>query len=180
MTNNPDRAEPHFSLLRDCSHMDASVVERLRATVQVSQEWAEQALDVIIQLDDDLQALDAMVKQQIHSLTLHENFACEETGNRIPCLEEIANQTELRVQHLRNGVRDLMMSMMQQDVIGQAIERSANALEKRVAAIGKVVVGLESSHLHTTEIAEIHRIYRADDNLHRTPGFGEGKYETAA
>ncbi len=160
MISDLTMSESNCTLMSDYSSMDASVVERLRATVEVSLQWADQTLDVLIRLDDDLQALDAMVEQQAH----------------LPGLEQIVNQAQHRVQGLRRGVRDVMMSMQQQDVIGQAIERAAAALEKRTAALEKVVGQSDGAHLPTNEVAEIHRAYRAEDNLHRASSEEQKKY----
>ena len=179
MTDEPNKAEYPFALLRDGSYMDDSLVQRLRATEEISLEWAEQMLDVLIRLDDDLQAFDARVRQQIHSLQATESLSSEERAKRLPGLEEMADHTEQSIQCLRNGVRDVMMSMQQQDVIGQAIARAASALEKRAAAIGRIVEGLGGSHDPTNEIAQIHSAYRTEDDLHREVGLDEA-YKAAA
>jgi hypothetical protein len=180
MANDLVRTQAYISLLRDCSTMDDSVVERLRATVEVSMEWAEQTLDVLIRLDDELKAFDGEVKQQLHSLCLPESQAGGGSGDRIPRLEEVAHQAGQSVDRLRNGVREVMMSMQNQDVIGQALERAASALEKRAAAIERVGEVLENSPLQTDEIAEIHRVYRTEDDLHRAAGSDGAEYKAAA
>ena len=180
MANDLIRTQAYISLLHDCSTMDGSVVERLRATLEVSMEWAEQTLDVLIRLDDELKAFDGVVKQQLHSLCLPEGPVAGEAGDRIPRLEEVSLQTQQSVDRLRNGVREVMMSMQNQDVIGQALERAASALEKRAAAIERVGEAPDSSPLHTDEIAEIHRVYRTEDDLHRTAGSDGAEYRAAA
>jgi len=165
MIDNSRRADAQRLLLRDCLRMDASIAERLHATVEMSVEWAEQALDILIRLDDDLQAFDATVKQSVHSLRVDD-------GATLP-MADLARQTEQSVQRLRDGLRDVMMSMQNQDVMGQSIERAASALEKRIAAIGSAMELLDSRHTGNSEVAEIHRIYRAEDDLHH-PTAGKG------
>jgi hypothetical protein len=92
-------------------------------------------------------------------------------------------QAAQRVQRLRDDVREVMMSMQNQDVIGQAIGRAATALEKRAAVLGR-----DDGIPHDqNEVAEIHRVYRSEDDLHRSVddlhrsvGRGEAEYKAAA
>ena len=180
MTDDPNRAKSHFLLMREGSDMDCTVGKRLRATEETSLEWAEQMLDILIRLDDDLQSFDAMVQCRIHSLSLPESLSSEELRNRMPDLEEMAHQVEQGIQHLRNGVRDVMMSMQQQDVIGQSVARAASALEKRAAVMKRGAEELDCKNYPANEIAEIHRAYRAEDDLHRAAGLDEEEYKAAA
>lgn len=177
MTNDPSVAEGHFTLMRACSSMDDFVVERLRATVEMSLGWADETLNILLRLDDDLQVFDAHMVRQIQSLSPGGAPLDGVKPDQPPNLEELVRQTEQSVQGLRNGIRDIMMSMQYQDVIGQSVERAASAVEKRAAAVGRVVEMSGVSESHTDEVAEIHSAYRKDDDLHRPPVLNEDDKE---
>lgn len=167
MTDQPGFVMPPCSLLRDCSDMDHSVVARLRATVQLSVTWAEQTLDALIHLDNDLEVLEAMVKQQVTAPLQHVWSA------------SCTPQTDSHVQRLRHCVREMMMSMQHQDVIGQAIERAAGALEKRAATVVKAMVTQDSHPPYTLEVIQIHRAYQTEDDMHRAANWNMESREAA-
>ena len=168
MTNR-SREERHLLTLRDCSIMDNLVVERLRDTVQISLTWADDILDILIQMDRDVYGLETVLQGYAK--------AVQKTGPRLlPDIEimneqhaEMAAAANLHLVNVKARLRDTMTSMQNQDVIGQAICRAADILGKRAEALAKAADGSDQGFIRSSEIADLHREYVADDDLHRAP-----------
>jgi hypothetical protein len=147
------------------SSLDWLLVERLRATVQTSLEWADGALDIFIELEELTQELEDLTK--LHPEPRQTSGLEPGCGGRSMPGDEFSVRAATGVQRIRRAVRDATMSMQYQDVIGQAIERAACALEKRAAITDKLAQTGEQRVSELSEVAEIRIAYQVDDDLHR-------------
>ena len=170
LSENPGGQVLSYSLLRDCAQMDRSVVERLRATTDISLEWAEQMLDLISSLDSELHTLASQFdSDQFDSEQLPVSGANDQPRCDTPLDSQLERKRVAQsVRSLRTGMRDLLMSMQHQDLIGQAIERAASALEQRSKVIERLMKQRGGLSTLPSEIAEIDTTYCTEDNRHRT------------
>jgi|GEM_PF-7040017 hypothetical protein len=169
MTDYSSEQERLRLTLRACSNMDSLMVERLRDTVQISVNWADEILDILIQMDHDVHGLEAALQYYANKVQTTESAQPREIENMSEQYEAMNSAASCRLESVRAGIRDTMTSMQNQDVIGQAIERAAAILDKRAEAMAKAADDSNHGKLHSAEIADLHRKYLEEDDLHRAP-----------
>jgi hypothetical protein len=170
---NAEQMDQYSLLLQNILAMDRTIVERLRATVGVSLTWAEQMLDICSRLEAEAQSLEATQLAQYAALTVDDGSEKAVTADSGRPAEAMMQRSVQSVVQLRSDLREMSMTMLCQDVIGQAIERAAAALAQRADAITCGANASESSGLPVLEIGAIHRAYIAQDDLHcAQPGVG--------
>ncbi len=169
MTDYCSEQERHLLTLRDCSNMDSLVVERLRDTVQISLNWADEILDVLIRIDRDVDVLETALECYAKTSKVPGSALLPEIELINAQYAKMAAAADSHLNSVRTGLRDAMTSMQNQDVIGQSIDRAASILNKRSEAMAKAAQDCDHGKLRSNEIADLHREYLADDDLHRAP-----------